>query len=133
MRSDIASLVAAVYEKDKIAPDGNLDEQDRHLLAHMHDEYVRSGACLPSDDKREELRVALEEINALRCEAQVAFTEEEDGIWFQRSDLAGVPENALKSMTQEGSRIWVTYRNDHVTAVMRHALSSEIRRKFALA
>lgn len=133
MRSDIASLVAAVYEKDKIAPDGNLDEQDRHLLAHMHDEYVRSGACLPSDDKREELRVALEEINALRCEAQVAFTEEEDGIWFQRSDLAGVPENALKSMTQEGSRIRVTYRNDHVTAVMRHALSSEIRRKFALA
>ncbi|KAM0228809.1 hypothetical protein ACHAPO_010445 [Fusarium lateritium] len=133
MRSDIASLVASVYEKEKITPDGNLDEQDRHLLAHMHGEYVRSGACLPNDDEREELRVSLEEINDLRCAAQVAFTEEEDGIWFQRSDLAGVPEKTLESMTQEGSRVRVTCRNDHVTAVMRHAVSSETRRQFAIA
>ncbi|KAM0553406.1 hypothetical protein ACHAPJ_007420 [Fusarium lateritium] len=133
MRPDIASLVAAVYERRKIAPAVSLDGQDQHLLAHIHGEYIRSGACLRSDDEREELRVALKEINDLRSAAQTAFTEEEDGIWIERMDLAGVPENILETMAQEGTRIQVTFRNDHVTAVMCHAVSSETRRQFAVA
>ncbi|KAM0233333.1 hypothetical protein ACHAP5_010450 [Fusarium lateritium] len=133
MRPDIASLVAAVYQKEKIAPDTSLDEQDQHLLAHIHGEYVRSGACLRSDDEREELRVALNEVNDLRSAAQAAFTEEEDGIWFERTALAGVPENMLETMAQEGTQIRVTFRNDHVTAVMRHAVNGETRRQFSVA
>jgi metallopeptidase MepB len=133
MRPDIASLVAAVYEKEKIEPDASLDDQDRHLLAHIHSEYVRSGACLRSDDEREELRAALEQISDVRSAAQAAFTEEEDGIWFERLALAGVPENILETMAKEGTRIQVTFRNDQVTAVMRHAVSSETRRRFSVA
>ncbi|CAJ0538644.1 Ff.00g066550.m01.CDS01 [Fusarium sp. VM40] len=98
MRPDIALLVAAVYEKEKIEQDASLDDQDRHLLAHVHNEYVRSGACLRSDDEHKELRTALEQISDLRTATQASFTEEEDGIWFERSALEGVPENILATL-----------------------------------
>ncbi|KIL85192.1 hypothetical protein FAVG1_11621 [Fusarium avenaceum] len=133
MRPDIAFLVAAVYEKEKIEPDSSLDNQDRHLLAHIHSEYIRSGACLRSDDERKKLGTALEQISDLRAAAQASFTEEEDGIWFERQALEGVPENILATMAQEETRVRVTYRNDQVTAVMRHAVSSETRRRFYIA
>ncbi|KAF4423158.1 metallo ase [Fusarium acutatum] len=133
MRHDIASLVGAIYEREKTAQDGNLDGQDRHLLTRMHGEYLRSGSFLRGDKEREELRTALEEINQLRSAAQAAFTEDEGGIWFDRADLTGVPETVLESMPQEGTRIQVMFRNAHVTAVMRHAVSSEARRRFAVA
>ncbi|KAF9773434.1 hypothetical protein IL306_008772 [Fusarium sp. DS 682] len=133
MRSDIASLVAAVYERERTTPHGNLDGQDQHLLAHIHGGYVRSGAFLRSDEDRQQLRAALEEINHVRSAAQAAFTEEGDGMWFERADLAGVPEVILASMPQEGSRMQVTFRNGHITAVMRHAVRSETRRRFAAA
>jgi metallopeptidase MepB len=133
MRPDIALLVAAVYEKEEIEPDVSLDDQDRHLLAHIHGEYVRSGAFLRSDEERKELRAALEQISDLRAAAQASFTEEEDGIWFERSTLEGVPENILEAMAQEGAQIQVTFRNDQVTAIMRHAVSSETRRRFYVA
>ncbi|KAG4289894.1 hypothetical protein FPRO06_04716 [Fusarium proliferatum] len=133
MRPDIASLVGAIYEREKTAPDGNLDGQDRHLLTRMHGEYVRSGSLLRGDKERKELQTALEEIDRVRSAAQAAFTEDEGGIWFDRADLAGVPETMLASMPQDGTRIQVTFRNAHVTAVMRHAISSETRRRFAVA
>lgn len=133
MRSDIALLVAAVYEKEEIEPDASLDDQDRHLLAHIRNEYVRSGACLRSDDERKELRTALKKINDLRAAAQASFTEEEGGIWFERRALEGVPENILETMAQEGTRILVTFRSDQATTVMRHAVSSETRRRFYVA
>ncbi|KAF5655620.1 hypothetical protein F25303_554 [Fusarium sp. NRRL 25303] len=133
MRPDIASLVGAIYEREKTAPDGNLDGQDRHLLTRMHGEYLRSGSLLRDDKEREELQTALEEIDRVRSAAQAAFTEDEGGIWFDRADLAGVPETMLASMPQQGTRVQVTFRNAHVTAVMRHAISSETRRRFAVA
>ncbi|KLO85683.1 metalloproteinase [Fusarium fujikuroi] len=133
MRPDIASLVGAIYEREKAAPDGNLDGQDRHLLTRMHGQYLRSGSLLRDNKERKELRTALEEIDRVRSAAQAAFTEDEGGIWFDRADLAGVPETVLASMPQHGTRIQVTFRNAHVTAVMRHAVSSETRRRFAVA
>lgn len=133
MRPDIASLVGAICEREKTAPDGNLDGQDRHLLTRMYGEYLRSGSLLRDDKEREELQTALEEIDRVRSAAQAEFTEDEGGIWFDRADLAGVPETMLTSMLQQGTRIQVTFRNVHVTAVMRHAVSSETRRRFAVA
>ncbi|KAF5970475.1 hypothetical protein FBULB1_9672 [Fusarium bulbicola] len=133
MRHDIASLVGAVYEREKTAPGGELDGQDRHLLTQMYGEYLRSGSFLRGDKEREELRAALEAIDQVRSAAQAAFTEEEGGIWFDRADLAGVPETVLASMPQQGTQIQVTFRSAHVTAVMRHAASSETRRRFAVA
>ncbi|KAF5693044.1 hypothetical protein FDENT_2356 [Fusarium denticulatum] len=133
MRPDIASLVGAIYEREKMAPDGNLDGQDRHLLTRMHGEYLRSGSFLRSDKEREELQATLEQIDRVRSAAQTAFTEDEGGIWFEREDLAGVPETILASMPQHGTRVQVTFRNAHVTALIRHAVSSETRRRFAVA
>ncbi|KAF5534534.1 hypothetical protein FMEXI_11257 [Fusarium mexicanum] len=133
MRHDIASLVGAIYERESTAPDGNLDGQDRHLLTQMHGEYLRSGSFLQGEKEREELRAVMEEIDQVRSAAQAAFTEEKGGIWFDRADLAGVPETVLESMPQQGTRIQVTFRNAHVTAVMRHAVRSETRRRFAVA
>ncbi|KAG5755281.1 hypothetical protein H9Q69_005501 [Fusarium xylarioides] len=133
MRPDIASLVGAIYEREKTAPDGNLDREDRHLLTRMHGEYLRFGSFLRGDKEREELQATLEEIDRVRSAAQTAFTEDEGGIWFDRADLAGVSETILESLPREGTRIQVKFRNAHATALMRHAVSSETRRRFAVA
>ncbi|KAF5237750.1 hypothetical protein FANTH_10625 [Fusarium anthophilum] len=133
IRHDIASLVGAIYDREMTAADGDLDGQDRHLLTQMHGEYLRSGSFLQGEKEREELRAVMEEIDQVRSAAQAAFTEEKGGIWFDRADLAGVPETVLESMPQQGTRIQVTFRNAHVTAVMRHAVRSETRRRFAVA
>ncbi|KAF5627485.1 hypothetical protein F52700_8411 [Fusarium sp. NRRL 52700] len=133
MRHDIASLVGAISEREKVAPDSTLDVQDRHLLTRMHGEYLRSGSFLRGEKEREELRAALEKIDHFRSAAQTAFTEDGGGIWFDHADLAGVPETVLESMPHQGTRIQVTFRNAHATALMRHAVRSETRRRFAVA
>lgn len=79
--------------------DDELDGQDRYLLARVHGEYMRSGASIRDDAQRARLQAALLELNELRVAAQKAFTEADDGVWFSRAELVGVPENVLATMS----------------------------------
>jgi metallopeptidase MepB len=139
MRRDIASLVAGVFRSSHA--DVDLDAQDRYLLTRVHGEYLRSGAGIQDNIQRARLQAALSELNELRIAAQKAFTEADDGLWSLRSELAGIPEDTLATMTvaadesssEADDRLWVTFRNNHFGDSMRHALSGETRRKLYVA
>lgn len=137
VRRDIASLVAAVFERSGI--DDSLDAQDRYLLARIHGEYVRSGASIRDDAQRARLQAARAEVNELLATVQKAFTEVNDGIWFSRSELDGVPDDwlaTLKVADGEGSseeQLWVTFGDYHYLYVMRSASSEDTRRRLYVA
>ena len=64
------------------------------------------------------------------------FTEDDDGVWFSRTELNGVPDDKLTTMEVAGgedSMLKFTFRNGHFGDVMRHALSGETRKKFYVA
>jgi metallopeptidase MepB len=133
LRSDIASLVAAVLEKEKDSQE--LDEEDRHALAHLHGRFLRAGANLDKA-KRIRLEEAQSEISEINSAAIKAFTEVEDGIWFTRDELAGCTEswlvNLKKDVRGENEIFWVTFRDDHYVYVQQYAKSEDTRRRIFL-
>lgn len=133
MREDIAALVFAVYERETNRPSGDLDVQDQYLLFSLRGEYVRSGAGLRIDEERERFRVASDEISDICTAAQNTLVEPEEGIWFERAELAGIPEHLLATMTEDGTRVQVTFRKHHTAAVLEHATSSATRRRHTIA
>ena len=133
MRHDVAALVFAVYDRETSTPSGDLDVQDRHLLSSMRGKYVRSGAGLRTDEERERFRIASDELSQICAAAQDTFVEPEDGIWFERAELAGVPDAFLATMLQDGTHVQVTFRRNHIAAVLAYATSSDTRRRLTIA
>lgn len=146
-RHDIAALVAAVYRRScqssKVNEDraGELDAQDRYLLAHMFGEYERSGMSIQDESTRSRIQAATAELNELRVAAEKSLTEADDGLWFTRAELGGVPDEELATLEvvkDEGGntaadRFRLTFRTEHQTYVMRYASSGATRRKFYTA
>ena len=133
MRHDIAALIVAVYARETTKLSGELDDEDRHLLSSVYRKYVNSGAALRDGNERGRLRAASKELNEICAAAQNTFIEPEEGLWFERSELAGVPESVLGTMVEDDTRLQVTFRRDHISAVMCHATNSAIRRRFTIA
>lgn len=140
MRTDIAALVAAVFQRiDGGRDDGveELDAEDRYLLARKHSEYLRSGAGIDDVTKQARLQDALAELTVLRVAAQKALTEAEDGVWFAPCDLAGLPDRILSKLKRRevssGEEVFVTFGNEHRLNMMRHARREATRRRMYTA
>ncbi|KAH6659174.1 hypothetical protein BKA67DRAFT_509095 [Truncatella angustata] len=147
MRRDVATLVAAVYDRSLGAVAGNtepiLDAEDHYLLNRMHNEYQISGANVKNGDQRARLQVATSELNELRLAAQKAITEVDDGIWFPRSELRGLPDTALfalgkiKDKIQDEDKaddqIWVPFRNVPGVHILGDATMGATRHKYHIA
>ena len=133
MRQDVAVLVFAVYARETSSPSADLDEEDRYLLSFLRGKYVRSGACLHDGTERELFRVASDELSEICSAAQSTFIEPEEGIWLERAELSGIPEALLATMIEDGGHVQVSFRKDHVDAMLNHASSSDTRRRFTVA
>jgi metallopeptidase MepB len=133
MRHDVAALVFAVYARESSTPSGDLDAQDGHLLSSIRGKYLRSGAGLHIDAERERFCVASDELSQICTAAQYTFIEPEEGVWFGCAELAGVPDAILATMVEDGTRIQVTFRKNHIAAVLSYATSSKTRRRYTIA
>ncbi len=98
-RSDIACLVAAVFEKEKDSTE--LDDEDRYVLAHVQGQFSRSGAAIDDEAKKSRLDELRSEISQINTEAIMSFTEADDGMWLTQSELAGCPETWLATLRTE--------------------------------
>lgn len=137
LRSDIASLVATVSEKERESRE--LDDEDRHVLAHLHGLFLRSGAHISDNAKRARLEKAESEISEINAAAIKGFTEANDGLWLSRSELSGCPEAWIATLKTERREdrtqdlFWVTFRDDDYVHVVRSATSEDTRRRITLA
>jgi len=136
-RRDIAALVGAVYERYKRG-DEVLDPQDSHLLEETYGSYRRNGAALEEGPERERFLELKRELQDVLLAARRTLNEADDGVWFTREELEGVPErNVAKYKTREDengtTQYWVTFRGGDYVAVMHNAVRSATRKKAYLA
>lgn len=139
MRTDIAELVAAVFERQyahesSALPGDSLDGEDRHLLTVMHGDYQRSGASIRDPVTRDRVKAAMDRLNELTTEAKRTLTEDHSGKWFTLAELEGVPERILQQMQRRGGdkdeseAYLVILRKGLIIPLLRNAVREETRR-----
>lgn len=134
-RLDIASLIAAVYERYK-AGNEELDGESAHLLESVYGQYKRNGLTLGEGEERARFLKMKEELQEVLTAAKRTLTEADDGMWFTREELDGVPETVLAQLEREErdgeEKIRVTFRQGHYRPVMQNATRSETRKSLYL-
>jgi metallopeptidase MepB len=134
LRPDIARLVAAVFEREMDST--ALDAEDKYVLAHLHDEFARSGAQLVDEIARERLAAIESEVSLLDAAAVASFSEKKAGWWFTRSELAGCPESWLATLENEDRNgkeyLHVMSGNGHPARVLGFARQGETRRRILI-
>ncbi|KAJ4392173.1 hypothetical protein N0V93_005798 [Gnomoniopsis smithogilvyi] len=139
MRTDVAELVAAVFQRhsaraSSVLPGDGLDDEDRYLLTVIHGEYQRSGAGIRDPVIRDKVKVATDRLTELTTEAKRTLTGGPGGIWLTRNELEGVPERVLQQMERrargndESEEFLVTLRKGIIIPVMRNAIKEETRK-----
>lgn len=143
MRTDVAELVAAVFERQSAIASASsggvhsdsLDKEDQHLLAVIHGEYQRSGAGIRDPVIRDKVKAATDRLNELTTAAKKTLTEVHTGKWFTRAELEGVPERVLQQLerrqgetTEDSEAFLVTLRKGIIIPVLRNAVKEATRR-----
>lgn len=134
-RLDIATLVAAVYERHKAGRE-SLDEESAHLLESVYGQYKRNGLTLGEGKARARFLKMKEELQDVLTAAKKTLTEADDGMWFTRAELDGVPDSVLGQLEREErdgeEKLRVTFRQGHYRPVMQNATRSETRKSLYL-
>ncbi|KAJ4176447.1 hypothetical protein NW755_014407 [Fusarium falciforme] len=134
MRRDVASLVKAVYEKHQRGEEA-LDDESAYMLFKTHRAYQNTGAGIQDEALKEKYMEAVEERNQVLVAARKTISESDEGIYFTRDELAGVPSNILDAMTlsEDGTKLKVTFKKGHLISVMKHAISPRTRKALLTA
>ncbi|RSL79083.1 hypothetical protein CEP51_007647 [Fusarium floridanum] len=134
MRRDVASLVKAVYEKYQRGEEV-LDDESAYTLFKTHRAYQNTGAGIQDEALREKYMAAVEERNQVLVAARKTISESDEGIYFTRDELAGVPSSILDAMAlnEDGTKLKVTFKKGHLISVMKHAISARTRKALLTA
>ncbi|KAF5005034.1 hypothetical protein FDECE_8450 [Fusarium decemcellulare] len=134
MRRDVAALVKAVYEKHQRGEEV-LGDEDAYMLFKTHRAYQNTGAGIEDEALREKYMAAVEERNKILVAARKTISESDDGAYFTRSELKGVPTTVLDAMalSEDGTQLKVTFKKGHLISVMKHAISSHTRKALLTA
>ncbi|KAM0438550.1 hypothetical protein ACHAPT_001300 [Fusarium lateritium] len=134
MRRDVAALVKAVYEKHQRG-DEVLDDESAYTLFKTHRAYQNTGAGIEDEALRENYMAAVEERNQVLVAARKTISESDEGIYFTRPQLAGVPSSILDAMalSEDGTKLKVTFKKGHLISVMKHAVSARTRKALLIA
>ncbi|KAI5459090.1 hypothetical protein BGZ63DRAFT_426394 [Mariannaea sp. PMI_226] len=147
MRSDVAALVAAAYAKhcssgSSSSDVGNggvdgekLSDEDAYTLFKLNRAYRNAGAGIQDQTLRDEYVARVAERNEVLVAARKTISEADDGVFFSREQLAGVPATTLDSLKQraEDGKLKVTFKRGHLFPVMKHALSARTRKTLHMA
>ncbi|KAL3428032.1 peptidase family M3 [Phlyctema vagabunda] len=144
MREDVAALLFAVNERSDACHRGSesdLDSEDRYLLHRMYNEYKQSGAAVTDHWKRTRLQDVRKELSETCLAVQKTLTDVDDGIWFSRFELAGLPKTVLNTLkttqahnsNQKYDQLWVPFRSTALLHLMRDAEMVKTRRTYHVA
>ncbi|PLN85016.1 metallopeptidase MepB [Aspergillus taichungensis] len=128
MREDVFKLVDAVLQKNE-----SIDPESRRLLEKEHKDYIRNGLGLPAGPKRDRFKEIKKRLSQISIEFQKNLNEENEGIWFTREELDGVPEDVLSGLKKgEGEndgKLWLTFKYPDLFPTMKYAKNPETRKK----
>ncbi|CAG7559922.1 unnamed protein product [Fusarium equiseti] len=133
MRKDIAALVKGVYEKSQRGEE-KLDEEDAYMLFKTHRAYQNTGAGIEDENLREKYMTAVQERNEVLVAAKKTISEDNEGIYFSRDELNGVPASVLDAMkVNDDGKLKATFKKGHLISIMKHATSARTRKAYHIA
>ncbi|CAI4219547.1 unnamed protein product [Parascedosporium putredinis] len=137
-RRDIAALVRAVYERYERGEE-DLDPEDAHLLEQTYGAYRRNGSALEEGPERDRFLALKRELQDVLNAARKTLNEADDGVWFTRAELEGVPDRNIAKYKRGdedggGSETYrVTFRGGDYPALMQNAVRAATRKRAYLA
>lgn len=150
MREDVFRLVDAVYsssglsasiEKDKdrlidaaLAKSAGLDDvESARLLERERKSYIRNGLGLPEGPKRDRFKEIKKRLSQIQIAFQKNLNEENNGIWFTKDELDGVPQDVLdtleKGTGENEGKIRLSFKYPDLFPTLKFAKSPETRRR----
>ncbi|CEJ93644.1 hypothetical protein VHEMI09220 [[Torrubiella] hemipterigena] len=130
MRDDVFRLLDAVYQKRASL---KLDEEAISLLERQHLQYQLQGIALAPGAQRDQLQQIQDETGNLIGNFIRNTLQENGGIWFSKSELDGVSEDALKTFqvgTDENEgKLRANFKMPHVTVILGNCHDSETRKR----
>jgi metallopeptidase MepB len=150
MRDDVFHLVDAVYnnsglpasiEKDKhrlidagLAKSAGLDDvESARLLERERKSYIRNGLGLPEGEKRDRFKAIKMRLSQIQIAFQKNLNEENNGIWFAKEELDGVPQDVLdtleKGTGENEGKIRLSFKYPDLFPTLKFAKSPETRRR----
>jgi metallopeptidase MepB len=150
MRDDVFGLVDAVYnnsglpasiEKDKhrlidagLAKSAGLDDvESARLLERERKSYIRNGLGLPEGEKRDRFKAIKMRLSQIQIAFQKNLNEENNGIWFAKEELDGVPQDVLdtleKGTGENEGKIRLSFKYPDLFPTLKFANSPETRRR----
>ncbi|KAE9363181.1 putative Saccharolysin [Stipitochalara longipes BDJ] len=131
MREDIFKLVDAAWKRE--AEKTELDGESKRLLEKEWKSYVRNGLGIEKGPKRDRFKEIKKRLSQIQIEFQKNLNEENNGIWFTRKELEGVPEDVLETFEKgtgdnEG-KLRFTFKYPDLFPTLKFALDSETRQK----
>ena len=137
MRQDVFELVEAAYNSRESQ---NLDAECLRILEKARDKYVQNGLLLPPGGPlRERFKEIQKRISQLCSKCQELLDESTGGVWFEPDDLESIPKDELDiDMLEQGAdentgKVKVTFKYDHLRALMRYAVRESTRRAYSIA
>ncbi|TIA50754.1 metallopeptidase MepB [Aureobasidium pullulans] len=113
-----------------------LEHEDRRLLERYHRDYLRTGLGI-SLDERNRFKEIQRQLFKLTSEFEKNLREENAGLWFNLSELAGVSADIISSLDKgtdgnEG-KVLLTFSFPHLFGVLKYATNSKTRRVYYTA
>jgi len=126
MRKDVFDNIVAFSET---AEASGLSSEMRRYLDKSIVSGRRNGLHL-SEDKREEIKTIKKRVSELGIDFNKNLNEDTTHLFFQEDELAGIPEDLLKSFERDDTgKCKVTMKYPHFFPVTRKCTNPETRRK----
>lgn len=150
MREDVFRLVDAVYQNSGLAPSiekekdrlidavlaksaGLDDVESARLLEKERKNYIKNGLGLPEGEKRDRFKEIKKRLSQIQIEFQKNLNEENNGIWFTREELDGVPQDVLdtleKGTGENEGKLRLTFKYPDLFPTLKFAKRPETRRR----
>ncbi|TAQ84965.1 hypothetical protein B7494_g6719 [Chlorociboria aeruginascens] len=127
MREDIFKLVDAAFKKGEA-----LDPESQRLLEKERKSYITNGLGIPAGAQRDRFKEIKKRLSQIQIEFQKNLNEENNGIWFTKAELEGVPEDVVggfeKGVGENEGKFRFTFKYPDLFPVLKFALDAGTRR-----
>ncbi|KAI1396826.1 Metalloprotease [Hypoxylon fuscum] len=136
MREDVFKLVEAAFQAQKSKEPG-LDAESLRLLEKERKGYIRNGLGLPQGPQRDRFKEIKKRLSQIAIQFQKNLNEENEGIWFTKEELDGVPDDVVdgleKGTGENEGKLKLSFKYPDLYPTLKFAKNPETRKKVFIA
>ncbi|KAI0161064.1 Metalloprotease [Hypoxylon sp. FL1284] len=136
MREDVYKLVDAAFQAQK-SKEPNLDAESLRLLEKERKGYIRYGLGIPQGPQRDRFKEIKKRLSQIGIEFQKNLNEENEGLWFTKEELDGVPDDVVggleKGTGENEGKLKLSFKYPDLFPTLKFAKNPDTRRKVFVA